>query len=131
METENEKMECTKVSVSNEDIFEVILHICFKKKQRLDIKGAFNYLTKLKKMEDVSFDFFKPETINLDKQGKVFDTIFNGTDSFYIAEKKGFNTTFSTPGLQTPSIMETHVANTSYNNTELLLKTGLKSCKQK
>ena len=53
--------------VSHEDIFEIILHICFKKKQQLDIKGAFNYLTKLKKMEDVSFDFFKPETINLDK----------------------------------------------------------------
>lgn len=67
MEMENEKRECTKVSVSNEDIFEIILHICFKKKQRLDIKGAFNYLTKLKKMEDVSFDFFKPETINLDR----------------------------------------------------------------
>lgn len=41
MEMENEKLECTNVSVSNEDIFEVILHICFKKKQRLDIKGAF------------------------------------------------------------------------------------------
>ena len=67
MEMENEKMECTKVFVSHEDIFEIILHICFKKKKRLDIKGAFNYLTKLKKMEDVSFDFFKPETINLDK----------------------------------------------------------------
>ena len=67
MEMENEKLECTNVSVSNEDIFEVILHICFKKKQRLDIKGAFNYLTKLKKMEDVLFNFLKPETINLDK----------------------------------------------------------------
>ena len=85
-------MECKKVSASNEDIFEAIRHIRSKKKQRPDIKDAFNYLTKLKKMEDVSFDFFKPETINLEKQGTSVDKMFNGTDSFYIAEKKGFDT---------------------------------------
>ena len=79
-------------------------------------------------MEDVSFDFLKPEIIKLEKEGKVVDKMFNGTDSFYIAEKKGFDTILnSTSGLQIPSMVEISVVKTSHNNTELLLKTGWKA----
>ena len=86
----------------------------------------------MKKLEDVSFDFLKPEIIKLEKEGKVVDKMFNGTDSFYIAEKKGFDTILnSTSGLQIPSMVEISVVKTSHKNTELLLKTGLKSCKHK
>ena len=76
-------MERTDVSVSREGVFEAIDQIFSKKKHQQGIEGLFNYVIKIKNLEDVSLDFLKAEIIKLEKDGRVVYKKFNGIDSFY------------------------------------------------
>ena len=52
-------------------------------KHQQGIEGLFNYVIKIKNLEDVSLDFLKAEIIKLEKDGRVVYKKFNGIDSFY------------------------------------------------
>ena len=49
----------SKCTVSEKDIFEAIDQIRLKKKKQLDIKGVFNYLTKMEKLKSFVGSFIK------------------------------------------------------------------------
>ena len=94
------KIARTGLSVSNKDIFEAIDQVRSKKKQLPHVKDIFNYLTKIEKIGNVSLDYLSKRIMNLEKEGKIVNIMFNGTDSFYVAERSS-NTIY---GINTPAL---------------------------
>ena len=94
------KIARTGLSVSNKDMFEAIDQEQTKKKQLPHVKDIFNYLTKIEKIGNVSLDYLSKRIMNLEKEGKIVNIMFNGTDSFYVAERSS-NTIY---GINTPAL---------------------------
>ena len=117
------KMECTSVSISDNDKFEAIDQICWIKKQRPNVKCTFDYLTKMEITRNVSLDDLPKRMMNLEKERKIFNRIFNSRDSFYVAESDIHDTMPSIPRCEIQSTVSTPLSlydeTNSYKSYEL------------
>ena len=98
---------CKGASVSDKDIFEAIDQIHSKKKQRPDIRSIFNYLKKMEKNGNASLSCLSKRIMNMEKEGKIVNRMFNGKDSFYVAESDIQDTMPSRSGPQIQSTVLT------------------------
>ena len=117
------KMECTSVSISDNDKFEAIDQIRWIKKQRPNVKCTFDYLTKMEITRNVSLDDLPKRMMNLEKERKIFNRIFNSRDSFYVAESDIHDTMPSIPRCEIQSTVSTPLSlydeTNSYKSYEL------------
>ena len=117
------KMECSSVSISDNDKFEAIDQIRWIKKQRPNVKCTFDYLTKMEITRNISLDDLPKRMMNLEKERKIFNRIFNSRDSFYVAESDIHDTMPSIPRCEIQSTVSTPLSlydeTNSYKSYEL------------
>ena len=70
----------------------------------------------MEKIGNVSLDYLSKRIMKLEKEGKIVNKMFNGTDTFYVAESDIHDTMRSTPGPQIQSTVLTPLL--SYDETD-------------
>ena len=79
----------------------------------------------MEKLGNVSLDYLSKRIMKLEKEGKIVNKMFNGTDTFYIAESDIHDTMHSTPGPQIQSKVLTPLH--SYDETDSYKSKELKN----
>ena len=70
----------------------------------------------MEKIGNVSLDYLLKRIMKLEKEGKIVNKMFNGTDTFYVAESDIHDTMRSTPDTQIQSTVLTPLL--SYDETD-------------